>query len=715
MIGDDVYDEFEKSRMKTPPNRPWYNENMTSMAAAYILSFAEETAAKEAHRATEEAEEKRLGKALTAKAKKDFVGVDRVKAFAFAGIHNSLKIELLRAHYSDVTVKNRYHHPVNNDVDKDVRPWLAQWSLWSALELLSSDLIKKIGKRNLPDDMTPEEVTSKLEEDVDRFMVFFCDTRDKFWAYLWFPIDEREDVSVNIQRAKRIVFRYFVWHEQGRAPASFSLWNKEESEYCMYSDKDNLCRSLASLTKWEIQDCPWWLEQRCDDSEVKFVGDAEEMCWKKLQDGEEPFAATKNKFETLEEGAMLDEAKILEPNKDVDGLVVDTTRTKKLKEAAYDEEEWDTTTPKKKTSETKNPGSGKWMHSYLHFILPADLAGTLSNFVKAVYKPHSCYPGRGSKARGKQSAGVEKPPKKSRKNGVEEVEKEAITEAGGSQPAPTQEVEPAAPVADLSEVLEVEPAEEADEERQRKRPKKRETEVSKLYEGSFRSDIYVSFPQPVVVVKSSLKLTVDALQANKSSAVKEKVVLVEALKALCSRINPFRPQGCFINTKETNVAADCLFLDMPSGLKTFSSWGEVPNWNEYPEDDDLPRKLMNLGPVILDDRGCLIILHQGTLRSNQQIADALDANTSNWKHLASYDVNSDVPQFEPVRNMKVFHSKADIFCKSGHTFNIPKLDMAPFDPDNSGRDVAMISNYNTFVPKKLDDGGRRKCVGFLQT
>ncbi|KAL3676713.1 hypothetical protein R1sor_026661 [Riccia sorocarpa] len=262
MIGDDVYDEFEKSRMKTPVNRPWYNVNMTSMAAAYILSFAEVTAAKEAHRATEEAEEKRQGKSLTAKAKKALwdakvkdvcntwynavfkyatiinpqlgpeflasvrelhntlaktdkakrpvtysVVVDRVKAFAFAGIHKSLKIEFLRAHYSDVTVKNRYHHPVNNDVDKDVRPWLAQWSLWSAMELLSSDLIKKIGKRNLANDMTPEEITSKLEEDVDRFLVFLCDTRDKFWAYLWFPVDERQDVSVNVQRAKRIVFR----------------------------------------------------------------------------------------------------------------------------------------------------------------------------------------------------------------------------------------------------------------------------------------------------------------------------------------------------------------------------------------------------------------------------------------------------------------------------------------------------------------------------
>ncbi|KAL3679031.1 hypothetical protein R1sor_021987 [Riccia sorocarpa] len=60
MIEDDVYDEFEKSRMKTPVNRPWYNENMTSMAAAYILSFAEVTAAKEAHRTTEDAKVKDL-------------------------------------------------------------------------------------------------------------------------------------------------------------------------------------------------------------------------------------------------------------------------------------------------------------------------------------------------------------------------------------------------------------------------------------------------------------------------------------------------------------------------------------------------------------------------------------------------------------------------------------------------------------------------------
>ncbi|KAL3682178.1 hypothetical protein R1sor_000200 [Riccia sorocarpa] len=478
----------------------------------YILSFAEVTAAKEAHRATEEAEEKRLGKSLTAKAKKDLwdakvkdvcntwynvvfkyativnpqlgpeflatvrklhntlaktekakrsvtfcVSVDRVKAFAFAGIHNSLKIELLRAHYSDVTVKNMYHHPVNNDVDKDVRPWLAQWSLWSALELLSCDLIKKFGKQTLPDNMTPEEITSKLEEDVDRVVM----------------------------------------------AAMSNLW-------------ETLKRCVRRSCRME-----------------------------------------KNKFETLDEAAMLDEAKLLGPNKDVDGLVVDTTRAKKLKEAAHDEEEWDTTKPKKKTS-------------------------------------------RGSKARTKQLAGGEKPPRKSSKKGVEEVEEESVPEAGSSQQAPIQEVEPAAvEVEPVVVEVEVEAAEEADEERQRKRPKKRETKVSRFYEGYFRSDIYIPILQTLVVARSSLKHTVDVLQANKSSVQIAKVVLVEELKGLCSRVDAFRTQGYYINRKETNVAVDCLFLDMPSGYKISPGWGEVPIWNKYPEEDDLPKKLMNSGRVIL--------------------------------------------------------------------------------------------------------------------
>ncbi|KAL3688163.1 hypothetical protein R1sor_014472 [Riccia sorocarpa] len=180
MIGDDVYEEFEKSRLKAPPNKAWYNENRTAAAASYILSYAEVTAAKDLQPDVEAKEEKRLGKALTSKQKKEmwdakvkevcaswqhvvfkyativnpqlgpefletvrelhdqlakikkskreisyFVGVDRVKAFASAGIHNALKLELLRAHYGDVTMKTKFHHPESNDVDDDIRPWLA--------------------------------------------------------------------------------------------------------------------------------------------------------------------------------------------------------------------------------------------------------------------------------------------------------------------------------------------------------------------------------------------------------------------------------------------------------------------------------------------------------------------------------------------------------------------------------------------------------------
>ncbi|KAL3694012.1 hypothetical protein R1sor_007663 [Riccia sorocarpa] len=71
MIGDDVYEEFEKSRLKAPPNKTWYNENMTAAAASYILSYAEVTTAKDLQPDVEAEEEKRLGKSLTTKQKKD--------------------------------------------------------------------------------------------------------------------------------------------------------------------------------------------------------------------------------------------------------------------------------------------------------------------------------------------------------------------------------------------------------------------------------------------------------------------------------------------------------------------------------------------------------------------------------------------------------------------------------------------------------------------
>ncbi|KAL3679267.1 hypothetical protein R1sor_022223 [Riccia sorocarpa] len=154
MIGTDVFEEFERARVKSPAKTVWYHENMTSTAVAYILSFGEVSAAKDAQLVAEE-EAKKQGKPLSSKQKKDMwdarvkevcaswssqvfkyatmvnvslgseflatvrelhnnlarvekskrevaysIGLDRVKACASAGIHNSLKIELLKVHYS---------------------------------------------------------------------------------------------------------------------------------------------------------------------------------------------------------------------------------------------------------------------------------------------------------------------------------------------------------------------------------------------------------------------------------------------------------------------------------------------------------------------------------------------------------------------------------------------------------------------------------------
>ncbi|KAL3680922.1 hypothetical protein R1sor_023878 [Riccia sorocarpa] len=233
MIGEDVYEEFEKTRLKSTGHKACYHANMTVMAAAYILSFAEVTVAKESFNLIEEAEEKKQGKSLTAKQKKDLwdlkvkevcgiwynvvfkyativnpnlgpqflstvrelhnslskqpkterevvynVGVDRVKAFAEAGIHKDLKLELLKAHYSNAATKAKYHHPQANDIEIDIRPWLAQWSLWSNLEVISQDLAEKCLKIVLSAEFTLEDLTDRLDEELMNFIAYFTDVRD---------------------------------------------------------------------------------------------------------------------------------------------------------------------------------------------------------------------------------------------------------------------------------------------------------------------------------------------------------------------------------------------------------------------------------------------------------------------------------------------------------------------------------------------------------
>ncbi|KAL3699727.1 hypothetical protein R1sor_017749 [Riccia sorocarpa] len=423
MIGDEVYEEFEKSRLKTHANhRPWYSENMTAAAAAYILSYAEIIVAKEAHRAVEEEEEKKKGEALSAVEKKEMwddkvkevcgpwqamvfkyatitnpqlgpdfmltvrelhntiakqekkerevtysVGVDRVKAFASAGIHNSLKLELLRAHYSPLDVRTKYHHPSKHDVDIDIWPWLAQWSLWLALELITIDIVKKILNKEEQGDLSSEQFATRKDDELDRFHNYFSETRDSFWSSLWYPVGERQDIEVNVQRAKRLVFRYYVWHLPRNASSCFSLWTDVDNEFCMYSEKDNLCRPISELSEWELENAPWWLEQRCDNSNIKFVSDAEEECWKKLQAKEEPFKVTDGKFEEADDDIKALEAVLFEPSTNLTGLVVDTSRTKKQKESRMipaqpkaDNDDGDGKTPSKKSKDKqKNPGSGR--------------------------------------------------------------------------------------------------------------------------------------------------------------------------------------------------------------------------------------------------------------------------------------------------------------------------------------------------------------------
>ncbi|KAL3686661.1 hypothetical protein R1sor_009235 [Riccia sorocarpa] len=404
MIGSDVYEEFERARQKSSAKTAWTHENKTSSAAAYILSFGEVSAAKDAQLVAEE-EAKKQGKPISSKQKKDMwdarvkevcaswssqvfkyatvvnpslgqdflaavrelhnslarvekskrevahsVGLDRVKAFASAGIHNSLKIELLKVHYNDEKTREKYHHPTKFDVDNDLHPWLAQWAtlvIVGTLILEGTCLLPSLEKR----------IPHVLNE-------------------------------------------------------------------------------------------------------------------------EDPFNVSHDRFESGEEDEVLTQAEFVEPSKNIDGLVLDTSRTKKQKEArqsskAEEEKETGGSTPTGKAKEQPKPGSGRT---------------------------------RSAKKQTKDKA-----PKQLKKKRDEPAEAEPVLET------PALEIEPNVTEAGTSTHVVEEQAPDNDkstqkeEARQRKRTKKQANTV--LYEGVFREDIYFPMKNRCVTVKSSLKETHELLHS----------------------------------------------------------------------------------------------------------------------------------------------------------------------------------------------------------
>ncbi|KAL3695535.1 hypothetical protein R1sor_009611 [Riccia sorocarpa] len=488
------------------------------------------------------------------------VGVDRVKAFASAGIHNALKLELLRAHYGDVTVKAKFHHLESNDVDDDIRPWLAQWSLWSALELISRDIVSKIFHKRLSGEDSAED---KIDEAIEKFRLYFVETRDNFWSSLWFPVDDRQDVNVNIKRAKH----------------------------------------------------------------------AETLCWEKIQKEEEPFDVSKDKFEDSDKKGQLEEARHLEPSPNIDGLVVDTSRTKKQRESkmkkSEDVEDEEGQTPKGKPKPAKNPGSGR--------------------------------SSRTKKRKEKEETPKEtlKETSKDRRKKKDQSDDETV-QVSQQQPtsSDSMEVQPDSATPTVEE--QPEPATAREEGRQRKRAKKL-ADGLRLYEGFFRADQFLDIPNQFAVLKTSLKSTVDILHANKTRTKKFPVPIIDELKKIRYKQSAAH-ETCFLFKRKPAIRIGATAVHLPSGLNLDVDDNGPPLWNVYPAEDDLPRKLMTLGKSIIDDRGCLIILHSGSLRSTQQIADALDAYCQVWSPVASFDIVNEVPQFQVSRAMKTL---LENFTKQG--------------------------------------------------
>ncbi|KAL3688102.1 hypothetical protein R1sor_014411 [Riccia sorocarpa] len=546
--------EFEKARVRSPAKTAWYHENMTSTAAAYILSFGEVSAAKDAQLVAEE-EAKKQEKPLSSKQKKNMwdarvkevcaswssqvfkyatvvnpslgpeflavvrelhknlasiekskrevahsVGLDRVKAFASAGIHNNLKIELLKVHYNDEKTREKYHHPAKFDVDNDLRPWLQQWALWSSLELLSCDIVRKIGIVRGPKEEDEEEKTARLEAESNKFRAYFEDVRDTYWTTIWYPIEDRQDVHLNIKRAKRLVFRYYVWHLQSeKAPACFLLWRNLTHKYSMYNNQDSLCRGLLTLSDWELENCPW---------------------------------------------------------------------TKKQKEARQsskaEEEDTGGNTPTGKAKEQRNPGSCKYN------LFPRASNGVRRKFDWLIAETLSYLNSireDGTRSAKKQTT-REKAPKQLKKKRDEPAEVEPVP----AIETPVPEVDPIVPEAGTSSPAVEEEATghdksvQKEDARQKKRSKK-QANLQLVYEGCFREDVYFPMKNRCVIVKSSLKETHDLLHGNKTKTIKDHVPIVEELKKMCAALDSKRAGGFLMNNKQVPTAADCLYLDLPTGLK----------------------------------------------------------------------------------------------------------------------------------------------------
>ncbi|KAL3675201.1 hypothetical protein R1sor_025149 [Riccia sorocarpa] len=218
---------------------------------------------------------------------------------------------------------------------------------------------------------------------------------------------------------------------------------------------------------------------------------------------EEPFNVSHDRFESGEEEDVIAQAEFVEPSSKVDGLVLDTSRTKKQKEArqlskADEEEDTCGNTPTGKAKEQRNPISGRTRSA-------------------------------------KKQTTKEKAPKQLKKKRDEPAEAEPEPEIE----TPMAEVDPIIPEAGTSSPAVEEQATGHDksvqkEDARSKKRSKKQANLQLLYEGCFKEDVYFPLKNRCVIVKSSLKETHDLLHGNKAKTIKDPVPIVEELKKMCT-------------------------------------------------------------------------------------------------------------------------------------------------------------------------------------
>ncbi|KAL3696265.1 hypothetical protein R1sor_010341 [Riccia sorocarpa] len=217
-------------------------------------------------------------------------------------------------------------------------------------------------------------------------------------------------------------------------------------------------------------------------------------------------------------------------------------------------------------------------------------------------------------------------------------------------------------------------------------------------------------------------LAEEAKRKQNRSHLRKPPSILENLAALCSRVQRPPMKGFKILGATRKFAADCIVIDPPTDERTNADETETPAWNKL--DPDLLESYFKFATNVLDDRGCILLFHSGSIRHSQLLMDTLDnfPEERGFQILKSIFVCTYQSGFTTSLNGNLemmWISKAEILIRKGQKpMPIPKMqsngklvmpNWSPIDGNFCYNDL------NTQPLGKGQLGSRRRTVDLMQT